>query len=357
MIRRLTSPVLPALLALLALPAAARAESSFDVVSGGEVQVQGGEQVCFTFDRDDLREVQVRVRVRFTSWVPRGRVELDDIAGASFREPSEELVFWVDPRGVHRLKLVLEESATVDLLQLVTGSVRIEQQNCRLYEQRTERQVEDAPPPEPTNRLGRPEPEPAPPIENGREPEANRPPTPAPEPTSLDGGRLPAGTSLELALESELDTRRSYAGQSFTARLLQPARAEGRTVLPEGTLIRGRVTESKDAGRFGRSRLTLAFERVSLPDGREVPMSASLQRLGRGSAKKQGGIIAGSALGGALLGQVLGGDSESTLLGAAIGGAIAAGSIAAEPGEPIVLPPETILTIALDSPLEVPAGR
>lgn len=350
------SPLIALALLAAGSAASARAEAVFDVVSGGEVQLQGGEQVCFTFDREDLREVQVRVRLRFTSWVPRGRVELDGISGASFQEPSEEFVFWVEPRGVHRLRVELDESATVDRLSLVTTAVRVEQTSCRLYEGRSEREIEPETP-EPLNRLGRPEPPAEPPPEP---PPAAEPERPAERPetaASASAGTLPAGSSLVLELQSELDTRRAYAGQSFSARLSEPARSNGRTLLPAGSVVRGRVAEAKDAGRFGRSRLTLAFERVSLPDGRDLPLSASLQRLGRGSAKKQGGIIAGSAAGGALLGQLLGGDSESTVLGAVLGGAIAAGSIAAEPGKPVVLPAGTLFTVALDGPLEVPASR
>ena len=50
---------------------------------------------------------------------------------------------------------------------------------------------------------------------------------------------------------------------------------------------------------------------------------------------------------------MLGGDAA---LGALLGGAIAAGSIAAEPGESVVLPAGTVLTVGLDAPLERPAS-
>ena len=70
--------------------------------------------------------------------------------------------------------------------------------------------------------------------------------------------------------------------------------------------------------------------------------------------KKQGKLVGGAALGGALLGQLLGGDTESTLLGAALGAGIAAGSIAAKPGEPVILAPGTALVVVLDESTRVP---
>ena len=58
-----------------------------------------------------------------------------------------------------------------------------------------------------------------------------------------------------------------------------------------------------------------------------------------------------------MLGRVLGGDDEDALLGAIVGGSIAAGTIAANPGEPIVLRAGTVLTVSLDTSARVPRYR
>lgn len=337
----------------LSLPAAAGAP--FEVVSGGEVELQGNEQVCFTFDRDDARVLAVRVSIRFTSWVPRGYVELDGIASPDFGLPNESFDFEVDPRGVHRLKLVIEESATIDRLLLTASGAELVQASCKLYEEPRRVPVESAP--DPVNRLGQPEAEPEPASRREAPPVVDRPRDERGAGPREDGprpARAEVGTQLELVLGQALSTRDSYAGQTFRTTLNRPLLSGGDVLLPEGTLVRGRVTESKDAGRFGRSTLKLAFDSATLSDGRELALNASLQEVGPGSAKKQGTIIAGSALGGAILGKVLGGDGDSALLGAVLGGAVAAGSIAAEPGEPVVLPEGTILRVALEAPLTVP---
>ena len=70
--------------------------------------------------------------------------------------------------------------------------------------------------------------------------------------------------------------------------------------------------------------------------------------------RRPSGIIAGSAVGGAILGKVLGGSDKDALLGAIVGGAIAAGSIGAKENEPIVLPAGTALTVRTDGIIDVP---
>jgi hypothetical protein len=57
------------------------------VVSGTELEVHGGERVRFRLDRGDPSEAVVRVRLRFTSRMQRGRLEVDGVAGPDFPSP------------------------------------------------------------------------------------------------------------------------------------------------------------------------------------------------------------------------------------------------------------------------------
>jgi hypothetical protein len=368
--RLLAFPAAAFALALAAGPAAAATSPSrtFTVVSG-EVRLRGDEQVCFRLSDDRMASDRILVRLRFTGRVPDGRIELDGAVSERFSRASEEVPFVIDPRGTHRLKLDLPSGTTVDSLTITSTESTVIRETCSTYELEQSRTVRiDTPAEEPTSAFETPE------ERREREEREARdraayptgptgptgPTAPAPAhvgTASSAGGRVPAGTEMSLTLQSGIDTRNAYAGQLFTAYLDHDIIENGRVVIPEGSRIEGHVIESKDAGRFGRSSLKLGFDKVILPDGRTATMSASVSRVGKGSAKKQGGIIAGSAVGGAILGKILGGDDKDALLGAIVGGAIAAGSIGAKEGESIVLPAGTAVTVNTDSTVDVPAKR
>jgi len=331
----------------LAVPAARAAELT--VVGGAPVSLAGGEQACFTLSPSSGDPARVLVRIHFTSAVPAGHVELDGVAGPEFWSAAEEFVFVVQPAGTHRLALRLNAPATIDRLVVENQNGSVGDGDCSRYEEDQRRRVEASQPPpaDSINRLGS-----APPAQPPPPPAAPQPTyeQPAPAPAAV----VPVGTELELRMQGSLSTASAYVGQRFSTELVSDVTgAGGGLALPAGTRVEGTVTKTKDAGRFGRSEMALAFDRAVLADGREVALAGSLQRVGKGSAKKQGGIIAGSAIGGAILGDILDIDPK---LGAVVGGAIAAGSIAAKPGESISLPAGTLLGVKLESDAQVPAA-
>ena len=335
---------------------------TFTVVSG-EVRLRGDEQVCFRLSDDRAASDRILIRLRFTGRIPDGRLELDGAVSERFSRTSEEVPFLIDPRGTHRLKLDIPAGASVDQLTITSTEAMVIQETCSTYELEEQRRVRlETPREESTNVFETPEERAA--RERATYPTGPTGPTgpyatgPMPSTAASSyGGRIPAGTELSLTLQSGIDTRNAYAGQIFTSYLDHDVVADGRVLLPEGTRIEGHVVESKDAGRFGRSTLKLGFDRALLPDGRTASLSGSVERIGKGSAAKQGGIIAGSAVGGAILGKILGGDDKDALLGAIVGGAIAAGSIGAKEGESIVLPAGTVMTVRTDTATDVPASR
>ncbi len=371
-----TAPVRPAFALLcaatllLASPALSSAApvKTFSIASGG-LNVRGDEQVCFRLTDTRYRTDRLIVRVRFVGPIPNGRLSLDGTRSAPFMRASEEIPFDVDPRGTHRLRLEFGGPATIDQLTITSTETTIEQASCASYDAETQPRadiVTNTPPPqsafetpeeraERERRAGTTAPAP-PPATTTSTPAATAPaPAPAPAPAVSRGrlGTIPAGTELTLTLQNAVDTRSAYAGQIFTTYLSHDVLVGGRVLLPEGTRVEGTVVESKDAGRFGRSSLTLGFGRAMLADGSSVVLQGTVQRVGKGSAKKQGGIIAGSAAGGAVLGSILGGKDEA-LLGAVLGGAIAAGAIGAKPGESITLPAGTVLAVSVDSSVDIP---
>lgn len=330
---------------------ASHSEPTFVVVSGRQA-VRGTEQVCFRLDDSRITSAsdRVSVRLRFRGDVPDGHVTLDGHAGPSFDDQSQVFSFNVSPRGAHRLVLVLRDAAILDWMSITSANADIEQVACAGIEMEQDRIVElDPGDSEVIDRLER---SPAEASDNYYIDWQDG------EPDAAPGGTIPAGTRLSLVLEDDIATHTHRARQRISTHLGRSVVVDGRTLLAAGTQVVGTVSQSQKAGRFGRARLRLDFGRAILRDGTEVVLDASVQELGRGSAGKQAGIIAGSAVGGAVAGKIVGGDGSDALIGALIGGSIAAGVIAANPGKPIVLPKGTVLLVRLESNVRVPAlGR
>jgi hypothetical protein len=91
---------------------------------------------------------------------------------------------------------------------------------------------------------------------------------------------IPAQTEAAVLLLSGIHTQVSHVGDPITARLLQPVLIDGRVALPTGSLIEGRITRVRTAGRMRRpGELALRFDRITLPDGQDQPIFAGLSAL------------------------------------------------------------------------------
>jgi len=125
-------------------------------------------------------------------------------------------------------------------------------------------------------------------------------------------------------------------------------------VLPRGTRLEGQVTEVTSAKKVKKkSSLAWQFTKATLPDGSTATISAGQHLEGKGYTKKDGAIIGGSAAGGALLGQILGGDSKSTAGGAIVGGAIGSAVSMSRKGEEVEVAPGSAISLTLDTPVTV----
>lgn len=91
-----------------------------------------------------------------------------------------------------------------------------------------------------------------------------------------------AGTKLRVQFDSEVGTAISRVNDGMEVHLLKPVGAQGRDALPVGTVLSGRVIGVRKGDKHTKTyaMIRLAFNRVTLPDGRSFPVQASLADLG-----------------------------------------------------------------------------
>jgi len=176
---------------------------------------------------------------------------------------------------------------------------------------------------------------------------------------------VPAGTALMVKLETTLATFSNKAGDPFQARLTQPVVLNGKTLIPTGTMVEGRVTKVAEPRRIsGKPTIGILPEALVLPTGERLFLDASLvdTNIGSGTDVNQEGEFKGSGhdrrdqmetvggtAGGMLIGGLIGGPP-----GIVIGGVVGAGSTGVHwlsKHRSATLPAGTELTLELNRPL------
>jgi hypothetical protein len=151
------------------------------------------------------------------------------------------------------------------------------------------------------------------------------------------GSPVPAGTALMVKLETTLATFSNKAGDPFQARLTQPVVLNGKTLIPAGAMVEGRVTKVAEPRRIsGKPTIGILPEALILPTGERFFLDATLvdTNAGRDTDVNQEGEFKGAGhdrrdqletgggtAGGMLIGGLIGGPP-----GIVIGGVVGAGS-------------------------------
>lgn len=165
-------------------------------------------------------------------------------------------------------------------------------------------------------------------------------------------------TQFVTTLNNNLTTSEARSGDSFTMTVIEPRAFAGAT-------IQGYVSRVSRGGRIsGRSEMDLAFERITLRDGRVIEISGYLESVrpaGGGESVRidnEGGGISerdnqssrttqrtaiGAAVG-AIIGAIVD-EGRGAAIGAAIGAAAGAGSVYAEGRDDVELRSGTEMTI------------
>jgi hypothetical protein len=88
---------------------------------------------------------------------------------------------------------------------------------------------------------------------------------------------LAAGTKAKIILLGGVSAGKSRPGDSFQARVVEPVQLDSRVLLPEGTLLEGKVVKSTPPRMLSRAgSLLLKFTDLTLPGAAGIPASASV---------------------------------------------------------------------------------
>jgi hypothetical protein len=88
---------------------------------------------------------------------------------------------------------------------------------------------------------------------------------------------LPAGTTLKVKLENNLTTFSSKHGDPFSGRITEAVALGGKTVVPIGATVQGRVTQVSEPRRYtGKPTIGIFPETLILPNGERFMLNATL---------------------------------------------------------------------------------
>ena len=197
---------------------------------------------------------------------------------------------------------------------------------------------------------------------------------------------LPAGTVCRVLLLEDISASKSHAGDEIHARLLEPMLSDSQVVIPAGSTFEGRVmkaTRPRAPSRAGS--LTIGFESLQLPEGRRIPVSASLASVGLTKSSpvkmdREGGLhgsrpgamwmlINGGVAGGIakevddgtqlVVEAIISTATDASTAGTAriAGTIVSAAFMLTRKGHDVVLPNHTEMAITLNRPLTLSAQR
>jgi outer membrane lipoprotein SlyB len=169
---------------------------------------------------------------------------------------------------------------------------------------------------------------------------------------------VPPGTEIPVALVGALSTKSAKVGQPVQARVTSDVVVDGRTAIPQGITVAGSVVEVvSGSDRIGGTpTLLLAFDRIQLPNGVDVPINGEFKEKGKSDNTRDTVKIVGGAAAGALLADQIGGSKKkdrNRVIGGILGAA--AGAVAAkETGTEVKIEDGAPLTLILSDPVEIP---
>ena len=158
---------------------------------------------------------------------------------------------------------------------------------------------------------------------------------------------LPAGTSIDVVLGSELSSETASVGDGWHGTVQEAVAIQNGGMIPAGSAVDGVVTGVIPAKRGLRAMLDLGVRHIRV-NGHDEAVQASTESVIAGSPRARNlGAIAGSAVAGALIGKAVG-DGKNAAVGAVIGGGAATVVVANSKGYQVVLKSGTVMSFSVN---------
>lgn len=131
---------------------------------------------------------------------------------------------------------------------------------------------------------------------------------------------IPAGSVLHVRLRTTLTSKTSKTGDKFDGIVEKAVRANGREVVPVGSVVDGHVAYIKPSGRFrGRAQMRILLDTITTPDQVQYSLAGTLEDAAGSPCAKTGSDDEGTIKG-------CGKSKKDALKDAGIGGAMGAGA-------------------------------
>lgn len=177
---------------------------------------------------------------------------------------------------------------------------------------------------------------------------------PAPAPVSR---MLATGTGIALSSGMRVCTNANKVGDKLVATVTNPVQGQGGAIVPAGSRVVLEVAQvtpgdSPDSSRIVLRPTAMYIDGMSYPVSGDVSSTTAVQRTevpSTGASDKE--KVAGGAIAGAILGQLLGHSTKSTVIGAAAGAATGAVVAHAQKNYQVCLPEGASLVLTLNAPL------
>jgi hypothetical protein len=173
--------------------------------------------------------------------------------------------------------------------------------------------------------------------------------------------QISQGTTFDVAMVTNADTRTSNIGDAVEAKLTAPLVVDGKVVAEEGATVRGNIADlqraSKSKSEDARALIKFNFNELETVGGTKRISSTVTGSEGKLAAKSTSTrdklIIGGSTVAGAIIGKVAGHSTKSTVIGAVGGAVVGTGVVLSAKGYEVEVPPGSKVTIRVDEPVTV----
>jgi hypothetical protein len=177
--------------------------------------------------------------------------------------------------------------------------------------------------------------------------------------STADPGLIPAGSTIEVRVNENVDADTASVGRTYNAQLTQPIlSSDGSTLAEAGSPAQLVVMNVSEGGAVTSDQVTLGLQSITIR-GTSYPVAAETfetQQRGLGATGRTARMVGGGAALGTLVGAIAGGGT-----GAAIGAVTGAGAGAAiqvlTKGQRVQVPAESVLSFRLEQPLRLQGYR